>query len=107
MWIQRDHLSNEQLPMSDRDLIMRQNRQRLENHNYSEQSKAPQRGPPVTVDLEVGELVYNFADKNRNKSHDRYLVTSLENKKWCYMRKFVGSQLRAASYKVRICDCYT
>ena len=32
---------------------MRQNRQRLENHKYSEQSKAPQQEPPGSVDLEV------------------------------------------------------
>ena len=42
---------------------MRQNRQRLENHKYSEQSKAPQRGPPGSVDQEVEDLVYIIADK--------------------------------------------
>ena len=35
----------------------------------------------------------------------RYLVVSVENS-WCNIRKFVGSQLRNTSYRVRQLDCY-
>ena len=35
VWTQRDQVTGEQLPVSDRDLIQQQHRQRLDNHPYS------------------------------------------------------------------------
>ena len=41
MWAQRDQFSNQQIPLQDQDIILRQHAQRLTNHPHSEKSKAP------------------------------------------------------------------
>ena len=46
-----------------------------------------------------------FSDKNKSKARNRYLVTSV-NGEWCTVKKFVGNQLRATSYKVKQSECY-
>ena len=105
MWCQRDQFSNCQLPMSDHDLIARQHNQRLTNHPHSAKSKAPLAQPRPTCRIEVGDLVYIHSDRNKSRARDRYLVTKVEGA-FCHVRKFVGSQLRSTSYRVRNSECY-
>jgi hypothetical protein len=61
-----------------------------------------------TVDsphVEVGDLVYLYSDRNKSCERNRYLVTSSEGT-WCNIRKFIGSQLRKTSYRVKMSECY-
>ena len=99
MWYQRDQFSNLQLPVSDRQLITRQNEIRVHNHAHSERSKAPHGNITPSPVIDVGDLIYLYVD--RNISSARYLVVSVE-RAWCNIKKFRGSQLRNTSYPVSV-----
>nr|XP_039271301.1 uncharacterized protein LOC120345813 [Styela clava] len=104
MWTQRDQFTNQQIPMEDRHMIEKQYASRLQNHKPSQKSKC--RNPiPISPMIRVGDLVYLYADRKKTKARDRYLVVSV-NGDWCNIKKFIGNQLRANSYKVRKSDCF-
>ncbi|KAK3715784.1 hypothetical protein QZH41_018836, partial [Actinostola sp. cb2023] len=105
MWMQRDQFSNHQIPLSDQELVLKQHDLRNANHPYSEKSKAPLKKAIDAPQVEVGDLVYLYLDRNKSCSRDRYLVTSTEGI-WCNIRKFTGSQLRKTSYRVKASECY-
>jgi len=104
MWTQRSQFTNEQLPMSDLDLIESQHRAREINHRHSERSKS--HGVPISPDHQIqpGDLVYLLADKSKLHARERYLVTSTDEQ-WCVIKKFNGPQLRNTSYKVKCSEC--
>ena len=60
---------------------------------------------PCAPNLSIGDLVYLHDDRKMSSAHNRYLVVLLEGDR-CNIRKFVGSQLRKTSYRVRKTDCY-
>ena len=105
MWTQRDQYTNEQIPVVDLDLIIQQNSQHAQNHRPSERAKAPLGKTNVIVPIAIGDLVYLHADRHKNRVCDRYLVVSVDGN-WCNIRKFVGSQLRRTSYRVRLSECF-
>ena len=105
MWSQQDQFSNRQLPMSDEDLLTKQHDQRLINHPHGMKSKAPLALPRPTPGNEVGDLVYIHSDRNKSRTRDRYLVTNVEGA-FCNVRKFIGSQLRSTSYRIKKSECY-
>ena len=107
MLTQRDQFTNTQMPISDRELITKQYEAKLSNHHYSEVSKAP-KGKMHIADntIQNGDLVYLYSDRNKCRARDRYLVVSIVDNTWCYLKKFVGNQFRNASYKVKLSDCY-
>ena len=104
-WTQRNQYTHEQIPISDQDILEKKYHLRAENHPHSENSK--HRGgkfhtPPRVA---VGDLVYLISDKDKLRARNRYLVTSVDGD-WCFVKKFVGNQLRASSYKVKRDECY-
>lgn len=105
MMMQRDQFTCEQLPINDRDLILKQNESRKANHPYSEQSKASNNFLEKSPNLHVGDLVYLYSDRNKTSGRNRYMISSVEGS-WYNIRKFSGSQLRQLSYRVRQSDCY-
>ena len=105
IWTHRDQFTNKQIPVADQTLILQQHAGRLENHPYSERSKAPIGSIPTPPSIDIGDLVYLYADRTKHHSRDRYLVTSVESD-WCHLRKFVGSQLRQSPYRVKKSDCF-
>ena len=48
--------------------------------------------------------MYLFADRNKTKACDKYLVTNLSGD-WCQLWKFTKSQFRVKTYDVRITQC--
>lgn len=104
MWTQRSQYTLDQLPISDRDLISEQHAIRSKNHEYSERSKCS-RTPRDSNKITVGDLVYLYADKDKSRARNRYLVVSSDGE-WCFIKKFTGNQLRASSYKVKCTECY-
>ena len=104
MWTQRDQFNNAQIPITDRKLVQDQHDSRLENHPHSEKSKAPQR-LPIHTPVAVGDLIYINTDRNKSRARDRYLVVSVDGG-WCNVRKFVGTQLRSNSYRIKLSECY-
>ena len=105
MWTQRDQFNNDQIPLSDRELIMSQSHARSKKHPYSEKSKAPLSQNPPNPAIAVGELIYLYSDGSKTKGRDRYLVTSIDGP-WCDIRKFAGQQLRCTSYRVKKSECF-
>ncbi len=105
MLLQRDQYSNDQIPLRDYELILKQNQQRKKNHSYSEHSKAPSGIRAEEFDIEEGSIVYLYGDRNKNHTRNRYLVTKIDSE-WCYIKKFIGAQLRNTSYRVKRSECF-
>ena len=105
MLFQRDQFTNEQVPFVDGQMIQAQHDLRKTNHPHSTYSKAPRALPTPSVQLEVGDLVYLNSDRNKTHARDRYLVTTVDGT-WCNIRKFIGSQLRSTSYRVKMSECF-
>jgi hypothetical protein len=105
MLTQRDQFTNHQLPVSDRDLLSQKHLLRPSNHSSSEKYKTPSGLHPKKEDISIGDLVYIYADRNKSKARDRYLVVSTDTE-WCNIRKFTGRQLRQASYRIKKSECY-
>ena len=105
MLTQRDQFTHSQLPVSDRQLIDEQHQQRLRNHHFSEKAKADHHKSSPSAAAEVGDLVYLHSDRSKLQARERYLVVVVEGN-WCNIRKFVGSQLRSSSYRVKLSECY-
>jgi hypothetical protein len=105
LWTQRDQFSHKQIPVSDRETILKQHERRFENHKFSEKSKHKSGSRTQSSNIHVGDLVYLYADKNKTNARSRYLVTSVSGE-WCMVKKFSGNQLRATSYKVKQSECY-
>ena len=80
LWTQRDQLTSEQLPISDREIILKQHVQRMKNHPYSQKSKnrTQTRVPPPTVN--AGEFVHLMPNRDKTQSRSRYLVVSVKTR---------------------------
>ena len=106
MWTQRDQVTGEQLPLSDRALIQQQHDQRIYNHPHSAKSKCHGRTTKDSSDsIHVGDLVYLKGEKEKTKARAKYLVIAVSSP-WCQLRKFTSSQFRSKIYDVKVCDCY-
>ena len=105
VWTQRSQFTNDQLPILDYNIILAKHKQRTVNHNYSAQSKNHTGLAPQTPPLQVGDIVYLYSDRDKNRARDRYIVVIIDGT-WCFIKKFTGSQLRATSYKVKLSECY-
>jgi hypothetical protein len=105
MWTQRDQFTGEALPVNDSVLIARQREARLNNHASSEKSKCPNPKPSQSSLIRVGDVVYLHSEGNKLAERPRYLVSAVRDAK-CFIRKFIGSQLRSRLYEVRVLDCY-
>ena len=104
MFTKRDQFSNIPLPVDDVELIIRKHKQHTDNHMASARSKA--KCPPLPIaDIEVGDLVYLNADKEKGKCRERYLVVNVEQD-WCNVRKFTDTQLRSMTYRVKKSECF-
>ena len=102
---QRDQYTNKQIPVDDMNIILAKHKRSIENHPASARSKAGGREPRNRQPVSVGDLVYLYADRNKNAPRDRYLVASIEEE-WCSIRKFVGNTLKANSYRVKTNEIY-
>lgn len=86
MWTQRDQFTCTQLPLSDQKLIRLKHAEMLKIYPHSEKCKAPQGKITAPMLVDVGDLVYLHADRNKSCSRECYLVTSVEGL-WCSLRQ--------------------
>ena len=105
IWTQRSQYTHDQLPLSDREIIIQQYRNQVQNHPHSEASKHKNQNILKSEPITVGDLVYLYGDRDKSRARNRYLVVSVEGE-WCFVKKFVGNSLRASSYKVKTSECY-
>ena len=105
MWSQRNQYTNSQISVSHTHLSESQHLCHQENHKSSEFSKAPHSLPRPHYNIKPGDLVYLYVDHNKIRGRDRYMVVLVDND-WCNLRKFVGSQFQAPSYRVKMQECY-
>ena len=96
IWTQRNQFTHDQLPISDREIILQQHENRIQNHPYSVASKHSKHKIPTSQTLSVGDLVYLYADRDKTRARCRYLIVSIDGE-WCVVKKFVGNSLRASS----------
>ena len=105
MWFQRDQYNNNQITVNDSQLIKCQLLSRKVNHKSSEKSKAPHRVTRPQAQIVPRDLVYLYADRNKLKGRERYIVVSVDSN-WCTVRKFSGVQFHKPTYKVKTQECY-
>lgn len=105
MWTQRDQFSNSQILLGDYDLISQKHNLRKANHPSIEKSKASLDQVASGPSIAVSYLVYLYCDRSKSSGRDRYLVTSTDSA-WSQTRKFVGSQLRSTTYRIRKAEFY-
>ena len=60
---------------------------------------------PKSQHIDVGDIVYLYADRNKTRSRCRYIAVSTDGS-WHNISKFIGNQLRATSYRVKRAECY-
>jgi hypothetical protein len=105
LWYKRDQYTNMQLPISDQEVISSVHLKRSLNHSPSEKSKAHGHERAPTCPVTVGDIVYLFKDGDKHSTRDRYIVSHVDGD-WCNIRRFIGSQLRDSSYRVKLCEVY-
>ena len=71
-------------------VIQEQHLQRKQNHSYSEKSKNRNRNGSASSTINVGDLVYLVAERDKTQPRSRYLVISVENP-WCVIKKLSGN----------------
>ena len=101
----RNQFSSQHISLADRSMILEQHIQRVDNHPHSERSKAPRVHVLPKTHIIVGDIGYIYGDRSKSRVGDSYLVASVDGV-WCSIRKFVGSQLRNTSYRVKRSECY-
>ena len=62
IWTQRNQFTHDQLPFSDREIILQQHENRIQNNPYSVASKHSKHKIPTSQTLSVGDLVYLYAE---------------------------------------------
>ena len=104
MWLQRDQYTGQQLPIDDLMLIQKKYADRLKSHAASAKFQARGKVDPVYPDVQIGDIVYINAERDKTKPRDRYVVidsaSSPRAPNTVRLQKFVGSQLRARVYTV-------
>ena len=105
LWTQRSQFTHEQMPVSDRENLIRQHTIRSQNHPASEKSKHKGKKSAAPYNIDVGDIVYLYSDRDKSRARSRYLVVSVDGE-WCFVKKFSGNQLRSSSYKVKREECY-
>ena len=61
--------------------------------------------PKLNISMFVTLCIQIYADRNKTRSRCRYIVVSTDGS-WLNISKFIGSQLRATSYRVKRAECY-
>ena len=67
--------------------------------------KAPHRVTRPQAQIVPGDLVYLYANRNKLKGRERYIVVSVDSN-WCTLCKFSGVQFHKPTYKVKTQECY-
>ena len=102
---QRDQFSNEPIPLNDREVILEKHARALKDHESSERLSAANNTTLPTPEISIGDLVHLYSERDKHHPRNRYLVTGVDGL-WLQIRKFVGSQLRSLSYKVKLQDVF-
>ena len=105
LWTQRDQITNEQLPISDREVILQQYHTRIQNHPHSQKSKAHGEPPHPTPKVQVGSLVFTYSDRNKLFARMRYLVTSVKGNN-LKLRKFTEKLFGVKEIDARLDEVY-
>ena len=71
MWTQRDQFTHAHHPISDRDIISDQHKQRIQNHPYSERCKNITRTYSTPNIISIGDLVYLPIDHDKTELRTR------------------------------------
>ena len=102
---QRDHMTGDQLNISDSDLACEQHKLRLNNHIPSAKSQAPKGKTASRASVSCGDLIYLKCDGTKHTARDRYIVTSCTHD-FVTVKKLVGSQFQSKEYKLKYSEIY-
>ena len=75
----------------------------LKDHESSEKIQAESDMVDHQEDINVGDLVHMYDERDKHHPRSRYIVTSVD-KPWLQIRKFTNNQLRSLPYRVKVND---
>lgn len=93
----RDQTTGEPLPIDDMEVIIQQYQTRCKNHKTSEKCKSQGKPPNPTAEVEVGSLVFVYADRNKLHARKRYIVSAVNGDK-VKLRRFTEQLLGGKEY---------
>ena len=105
MLYQRDQFTNNQINLSDRSIIAAKHDRAVRNNLSSAISKSHGKPPRSSQNIQVGDLVYLYTERDKHLGRSRYLVVNVEGD-WCSIRKFASTTLSTSAYRVRISEVY-
>ena len=105
IFFQRDQFTNNQIEFSDRSVITAKHNRAVKNNVYSADSKAHGKPPRPTQNINVGDLVYLYSERDKHLGRSRYLVISVEGE-WCSVRKFANTTISSSAYRVKLNEVY-
>ena len=74
MWYHRDHIeTTEHIPVSDYELIMKQNAAQKANHIPTVRSKSKDHELQPHPSFKVGDIVHLKSERDKHKARDKYL----------------------------------
>ena len=103
--IQRDQFTNNNIPISDRNIILEKHTKALKDQESSEKIQAESDMVDHQEIINVGDLVHMYDERDKHHPRSRYIVTSVD-KPWLQIRKFTNNQLRSLPYRVKVNDVY-
>ena len=94
VWTQRDQITAEQLPVTDRQLILNQYSSRACNHAHSAKGNAHGHNSLPAISISVGDLVYVKGDRDKCRAClQKRWRTDYRVRRWNYgRRKYVGGE---------------
>ena len=105
IFFQRDQFTNNQIEFSDRSVINAKHNRAVKNNVYSADSKAHGKPPRPAQNINIGDLVYLYSERDKHLGRSRYLVISVEGE-WCSVRKFANTTISSSAYRVKLNEVY-
>ena len=102
VFTQRDQISGDPIPVSDQQLILKQQLMRSQNHSSSALSKSRGKGMQIEK-FDIGDIVYIKSESDKCKARDKYMVISISSKS-AELRKFTSKLFRKQAYTVALHD---
>ena len=105
--MKRNNYTDQSIEVDDKDLKKFRYEKRLNNHPYSEKSKAGNQFATENQIIAKGDVVHVKGELTKHNVRDMYLVTSIDyERRLAEIQKFHGNQLKAKKYVIKLSEIY-
>ena len=103
IWTKRDMSTGDTVIIDNKELISSKQRERIKGHLPSAKYKARGKTSEKCSEVNKGDVVYLYQDRDKTKARDKYLVVRIDDDK-VTLQKFLNNQLRAKRYHAKLSD---